>query len=390
MKILIRNVDVVTPNGVLSAATCAVEDGKILYIGNNPPACEREIDGAGGYLMPGFVDIHCHGAVNLDFMDADADGFSEIAAYHLAHGTTTMLATTLSDTPEATDESIRTFAAYREKYADGTLIGLHLEGPWFSAAQCGAQVSDYFRDPSEEELTELKTKYPFILRVSAAPEREGGMAFGRRAQALGILASVGHSDADFRKVEEANKNGYTLMTHLYSGMRGTVRENAYRIAGAVEAGLYLDDMNVEIIADGKHLPVELLKLIYKCKGADKICLITDASRACGLPEGTKSTIGSLTHGAEIVVEDGVAFLLDKTAFGGSVATFDRLVRTMAAAIGDDPVALAKMASTTPARLLGLADRGEIAAGKRADLVLMNERYEVQWVMQNGEIASAKQ
>ena len=390
MKTLIRNVDIVTPNGVLPATACAVEDGKILYVGDMPPACDREIDGAGNYLFPGFIDVHCHGAVNLDFMDADADGFERIAAYHLAHGTTTMLATTLSDTPEATEGSIRTFAAYREKNENGTLIGLHLEGPWFSEAQCGAQVSDYFRDPTVEELNGLKEKYPFILRVSAAPEREGGMAFGRRAQELGILASVGHTDADFSTVEKANANGYTLMTHLYSGMRGTVRVNAYRVAGAVEAGLYLDDMNVEVIADGKHLPLELLKLIYKCKGADKICLITDASRACGLPEGTKSTIGSLTHGAKIVVEDGVAFLLDKTAFGGSVATFDRLVRTMAGADGVDAVALSKMASTTPARLLGLSDRGEIVEGKRADLVLMDKAYALKWVMHNGEIVSAEQ
>ena len=389
MKTLIKNADIVTPSGILPAASLVMEDGKILYVGDTPPACEREIDGAGSYLFPGFVDIHCHGAVNFDFMDADADGFRRIADYHLAHGTTTMLATTLSDTPEATEGSIRTFAAYCAQNESGTLIGLHLEGPWFSAAQCGAQVSDYFRDPTVEELDGLKEKYPFILRASAAPERNGGMAFGRRAQELGILASVGHSDADFRKVEEANQNGYTLMTHLYSGMRGTVRENAYRIAGAVEAGLYLDDMNVEIIADGKHLPIELLKLIYKCKGADRICLITDASRACGLPEGTKSTIGSQTHGAKIVVEDGVAFLLDKTAFGGSVATFDRLVRTMAATEGVDPVALSKMASTTPARLLGLSDRGEIAVGKRADLVLMDKSYTLQKVIYNGEIVSAE-
>ena len=390
MKTLIKNVDIVTLHDLLQNAACVIEDGIIRTIGEDCPACDLIVDGEGGYLFPGFVDLHCHGADNFDFMDADVAGFARIAAYHLAHGTTTMLATTLSDTDEATRASIRTFAAYLAGEPNSTLAGLHLEGPWFSPAQCGAQVSDYFKDPDPAALVALKNEYPFILRVSAAPERAGGMAFGRAGKDLGILVSAGHTDADFATIEQASRNGYTLLTHLYSGMSGVTRKNARRIAGAVEAGLYLDDLYVEIIADGVHLPPELLKLIYKCKGADRICLITDASRACGLPEGSESTIGSLAHGAKIIVEDGVAILPDRTSFGGSVATFDRLVRTMAAAIGDDPVALAKMASATPAKLLGLADRGEIAVGKRADLVIMDKQYTVKTVLHNGRVVSAAQ
>ena len=199
------------------------------------------------------------------------------------------------------------------------------------------------------------------------------------------MASPAHTDADFATIEEASKNGYTLMTHLYSGMKGVTRKNAYRIAGAVEAGLYLDDLFVEIIADGKHLPAELLKFIYKCKGADRICLVTDASRACGLPEGTVSKIGSLKSGTDIIVEDGVAKLPDRTSFGGSVVTFDSLVKTMSAAIGDNPVDIAKMASSTPASVMGFCDRGEIAVGKRADLVITDRSYNVKKVISGGKL-----
>lgn len=385
MRTLIKNLDIVTRDRVLESSTCVIEDGIISYVGDTPQACDSYLDGGGGYLMPGFIDLHCHGGNGFDFMDSDVDGMKGITDFHLSHGTTTMLATTLADLPEATEQSIKTFESFKRLYPEGSLVGLHLEGPWFSAEQCGAQPAEYFRTPDANELEELKKKHPSILRVSAAPELEGAFEFGRKARELGVVASPAHTDADFATIEEASKNGYTLMTHLYSGMKGVTRKNAYRIAGAVEAGLYLDDLFVEIIADGKHLPAELLKFIYKCKGADRICLVTDASRACGLPEGTVSKIGSLKSGTDIIVEDGVAKLPDRTSFGGSVATFDRLVKTMSATIGDNPVDIAKMAASTPALVMGFGDRGEIAVGKRADLVITDRSYNVKKVISGGKL-----
>jgi N-acetylglucosamine-6-phosphate deacetylase len=185
------------------------------------------------------------------------------------------------------------------------------------------------------------------------------MEFGKACRELGVIASVAHSDATFSDIEEAVKNGYTVMTHLYSGMKGTERVNAYRVAGAVEAGLYFDELYTEVIADGKHLPLELLRFIYKCKGADKVCLVTDASRAAGLPDGGTTTGISRADKDVIIIEDGVAKMPDRKSFAGSAATFDLLFRTMAKAIGNDLVALCKMASLTPSRAMGFTDRGEI-------------------------------
>ena len=383
MRTLIKNIDIVTRNEVLKNSMCVIEDGKIVSVGKNE-ACDEVIDGEGGYLMPGFIDLHCHGGGGFDFMDASANEMKVIADYHLAHGTTTMLATTLADTAEATENSMRIFEEYKALYEESPLVGLHLEGPWFSPEQCGAQPTEFFRNPDAEELEGIKERHPLVLRVSAAPELDGALDFGKKAMELGIVASAAHTDADFSEIERAMESGFTLMTHLYSGMKGVTRKNAYRIAGAVEAGLYFDGMFVEIIADGKHLPIELLKFIYKCKGADRICLVTDASRACGFPEGATSKIGSLKRGTDIIVEDGVAKLPDRTAFGGSVATADRLVRTMRKAIGDDPVALARMASLTPATVMGFSDRGEIAEGKRADLVITDREYNPKRVILNGK------
>lgn len=206
----------------------------------------------------------------------------------------------------------------------------------------------------------------------------------------GLVISVGHTDADFDTTIASADNGYTVLTHLYSGMSGLYRKNAYRIAGAIEAGLYSDRFFVEIIADGKHLPASLLKLIYKCCTSDRICLVTDAIRAAGLPDGTQTISGRLKDGLPIIVEDGVGKVLDRHCFAGSVATSDRLIRTMTELVGVDLVNISKMASRNPALAMGLTDRGTIEVGKRADLVLMNEKLYTKSVYLKGELVNETQ
>ena len=380
MKLIIKNANVVTASEVIENGACLCEDGVITYVGKEERAADVTIDAEGGYLVPGFIDIHCHGGNGLEFMDASADEFSDISGFHLSHGTTTMLATTLAASEEETEAALNTFKQYLAKNPNGTLIGMHLEGPWLNPLQCGAQNASYMKEPSCEELRRLKERYPFVLRVSAAPELKGGYEFGECGKELGIVMSMAHTDADFSEAERAKNSGYLLMTHLYSGMCGVRRKNAFRIAGAVEAGLYFDELYTEIIADGRHLPPELLKLIYKFKGADRIALITDAIRACGLNEGSKTVIGSLKNGLPVIVEDNVAKLLDRQSFAGSCATFDRLYRTMADAIGRDMVALSKMASLTPAKIMGLYDRGEIKEGKLSHLLILDKDLNIQKII----------
>lgn len=385
MKTAIINVNIVTTEKVIPNGVCVFDNGMIEYVGAQMPNDALVIDANNQYLIPGFIDLHCHGGNGLEFMDASVEEMEEIAKFHLAHGTTTLLPTTLAANDEETERALCTFANYQKKYPGGTLKGVHMEGPWLNPEQCGAQNVEYMKAAKKGELKDLKKRYPFILRISAAPELEGGLELGKTAKELGIVASVAHTDADFQEIAEAKENGYTLITHLYSGMKGVTRKNAFRTAGAVEAGLYFDDLFVEIIADGRHLPIELLQFIYKCKGMDRICLITDAIRAAGMKNGVQTVIGSLQNGLPVVVEDEVAKLLDRRSFAGSTATADRLYRTMAKAIGKDMVALSKMSSTTPAKVMGWMDRGEIAVGKRADLLLVNENLEIEKIILGGNI-----
>lgn len=378
MRTLIKNGKIVTAEKVIKGCV-AYTDGIIDYVGSEEVEADEIIDANGGYVVPGFIDIHCHGGNNLEFMDARVEEIGRIAEFHKSHGTTTLYATTIAADWNETLDTLERYKAYKEKNPASTIEGIHLEGPWLSPKQCGAQNPNYMKLPRAEELKELKEKYPFIYKVGAAPELEGGAEFGEMGKKLGIVMSPAHTDGNFLDMEEALKHGYNIMTHLYSGMKGTERVNAYRVAGAIEAGLYFDSYYVEIIADGKHLPLELLKLIYKCKGADRICMITDAIRAAGLPNGSETKIGSLERGLDVIVEDDVAKMPDRQAFAGSTATTDRLFRTMAKAIGTKPeglVALAKMSSLTPAKVMGLTDRGEIAVGKIADIVILDKDLEL--------------
>lgn len=383
------NVKAVLPDGILTDATVAFENEKIVYIGKDRLSGAEISDGRGAYLLAGFVDIHCHGGAGYDFMDASAEEIDKISNFHLSHGSTTIVPTTMTDSWEHIYSALDKIAGYYKIARDTVLRGAHLEGPWLSPKQCGAQSPEKMDLPSVDKLRALLKRYPFISRISVAPELENGMAVGKMADETDVVASVAHTDADYDTIIEAADNGYSLMTHLYSGMIGVTRKNAFRVAGAVEAGLYDDRLNVEIIADGRHLPTGLLKLIYKCKGADKICLITDAMRAAGLRDGEESILGRKDCGLPVIVEDEVAKTRDRQSFAGSVATTDRLVKVMLST-GIDPVNVSKMASATPARVMGLTDRGTVEVGKRADFVLMNEQTEVLKVIRGGETVFVKE
>lgn len=387
-KIKISNGKVITPFKIIPNGTVLIEGNRIAAVSENDIAVDdvETIDAKGLYVSPGFIDIHVHGGGGHDFMDGDGEGFLRIAELHAKYGTTSMVPTTLTSEKEQLIETLNLYEQAQKNNSKGAqFLGLHLEGPYFAMNQRGAQDPRYIRDPDPEEYREILQRADLIARWSVAPERKGAMEFGRYLKEKGVLAAIAHTDAIYEEVVEAVENGYTLSTHLYSGMSGVTRKNAFRYAGVVESSLLMDEIDVEIIADGVHLPAPLLKLIYKVKGPYKTALITDAMRAAGMPEG-ESILGNKETGLKVIVEDDVAKLPDKTAFAGSVATADRLVRNMVQLADVSLLHAVLMMSTTPARIMGVADRkGALTAGKDADIVLFDDDVRINKVIIGGKI-----
>jgi len=273
MKTLIKNARVVTKENIIENGHCIVENGLISSLGSGHVSLlenYKEIDAKGNYLIPGFVDLHCHGGNGYDFMDGTIKSNEEIASFHLSHGTTTLFLTTLCADRITTKKALETCKEFLQKSQKTNVAGVHLEGPCLNPVQCGAQkVADMVR-PLEFNLEELVAEYPFIKRISIAPELDGANDLARKGKTLGLVLSIAHSDGDFNDVKNAIDSGYTLATHLYSGMNGVTRKNAYRKAGAVEGALYFDDMYVELIADGRHLPKELVELEYTTNSVEYV------------------------------------------------------------------------------------------------------------------------
>jgi len=384
----IINGKIITPCRILPKGIVCIENGKICDLNeNNIDFPNAEIVDAGGcYVSPGFIDLHTHGAGNCDFMDGSIDAFLKIAETHAQHGTTGLYPTTLAS---ASEELFKTFEIYRQAKARNTkgaaFLGIHLEGPYFAMNQKGAQDPKYIRNPHPDEYLKILDSTDDIARWSSAPELDGSKAFAETLVKRGILPAIAHSDAIYEEVVSAFEWGYTHVTHLYSCTSTVTRRNCFRYAGIIEAAYLLDDMTVEIIADGVHLPESLLKLIHKIKGAENIALVTDSMRAAGMPDG-KSILGSLSNGIEVIVDDGVAKLPDLTAFAGSVATAGRLVRTMHHLAGTSLSETIRMITSTPARIMGIDKiKGSIAKGMDADVVIFDEEVNIQMTMVNGHI-----
>ncbi len=379
----ITNGRIILGDAIVTGQNVYFEDGVITCVGGAALPYDVLVDAQGQYVSPGFIELHCHGGGDADFLDGTVEAFLTAGEMHARHGATTIIPTATSGTLEETlaMEKVYEEAVQRnERGAD--MPGLHFEGPYFAPAQAGAQDPKQLRNPDPAEYMLLLDSCKHILRWSIAPELPGALELGRELKRRGILAAVGHSDAEYHEVEAAWEAGYTHVTHLYSSMSTIHRVNAYRHAGVLEAAYMLDGMTVEIIADGKHLPKELLKFVYKFKGPEMTALCTDSMRGAGMPDGP-SMLGHCEHGLPVIIEDGVAKLPDRTSFAGSVATFDRLVRNMVQMAEVPLTDAVKMATATPARIMGFNDRGAIEAGKRADIVLFNDNIDVSRVIVGG-------
>jgi len=377
MKRLFKGYKLVLKDGVADGLDLLVVDGHIAQIARDiSPMQDCEVSqGDGLFLSPGFIDIHVHGGGGSDFMDGDADAYIAIAEFHRRHGTTTLYPTLLGgvevarDAEEALAEAVKRTAVH--------MPGFHFEGPFLNPVQAGAIDPKNIREIDEDYYLRLFSEGPSVKRMTVAPELEGSERLVRAMLERGVVPSIGHTDATCAQIVQAFDEGCRLMTHFYSAMSLMRRINAYRVAGAVEAGYLLDDIFVEIIADGSHLPGDLLRLICKVKKKDRVILVTDANRAAGQPEGGMVFLGAHGKGSPAIIEDGVAKLPDRSAFAGSIATANRLLQTLRRETNLPLHEIVAMATINPATAMGIAAQtGSLEAGKAADLIVFDENIHV--------------
>lgn len=382
------NGKVVLADKVLNGASVKVKDGKIVEILESGETSEDlpKIDLKGKYLMPGFVEVHVHGGGGYDVMDGSPEAIEEVVDAHLHHGTTTICPTTMS---EEFSVILKTFDIYREvlkrKKTKAYLAGLHLEGPFISPAMAGAQRKDLIIPPTDYHINCLKENSDIIARISCAPDVDNVINMAKTLIPYGISFSMGHTSATYEQAEEAFEAGFESVTHIYSATSGFHKVNQKVHIGVTQAGYGIDGLYVEAIGDGCHVPKELIRLLVKFKGADYVCLVTDAMRATGT-DVTESYLGKKVPENRVIIDDGVAKLPDKSFFAGSIGTLDRAVAFAITKANISIPDAVKMVSLTPATLLKLNDRkGSIAVGKDADFVIMNEEFKLENVYVNGEM-----
>ena len=401
MKTLIKDATLVLTHGYAENGYVICEDGIITAVGSgecpkeNKENFDRVISAEGNYLAPGFVDIHVHGGVGHEFIDGTEEAFNDILRAHHKGGTTTILPTFSSAKQETYRKVIPFYNDYksREDSIEGIphLAGIHMEGPYFSLAQAGAQIPGIIRDPLREEYEEILAMTPHVLRWSVACELDSALEMGEALEKRGISVSIGHSDATTEQAEEAISHGYKSVTHLYSSCSIVHRNAPFREGGLVEAAFLRDELDVEIIADGAHLPRELLQLIYKIKGPDKIALVTDCIRYGGkkYEEGEKVYDPICDHW--LTIERNVAVMPDRSCFAGSLSTTSHLVRTMVKLTPAPLYEAVRMASLVPARMVGMDDRiGSIEVGKQGDFVILDSDLQVKTVILDGEVSVINQ
>ena len=370
MKIL-TNGKIISDGKQLSGYDIIIDGGKIVDLKPTAETKGEKTDLGGNYIAPGFIELHCHGGGGYEFIDATPEAFKRACEVHAAHGTRVMYPT-ISATDY--DTLVRVLQTAREvkNCCAVEIPGIHLEGPYFATEMCGGQAPGIVRDIDRGEYELLLEEYSDVIaRWDYAPEKDKDNAFLKAVTDKGIIAATAHSSAEYDDVLRAFKDGNCLVTHLYSCTSTITRHGGFRRLGIVESAYLLDDMYVEVIADGCHLSLELLKMIVKLKGVDRVCLITDSLRPGGIgEEGREYTDCAVPF----VIEDGVAKLLDRSAFAGSIATADILLKTAVKAGCTIPEAV-KMMTATPAAVMGLESKGKIAKGFDAQFTVFDENLD---------------
>ncbi|MBQ9714494.1 MAG: N-acetylglucosamine-6-phosphate deacetylase [Clostridia bacterium] len=357
-----------------------VENGKISAVTDVEKPADERYDFTGKYVSAGFIDMHTHGAGGHAFMNSEVSDVIAGCNYHLAHGTTTIVPTISAGSFETMKRAvIHIDQAKKSGQAKGNILGAHLEGPYLSTKQCGAQCPVFITPPCKVDYESLIAEYPdSVTRWTYAPENDTDGEFCKYLTEHGVIASAGHTDAKYPDMATAIDNGCNLITHLYSCTSTVTRDHGFRSLGVIESAYLRDELYVEIIADGKHLPPDLIKMIIKIKGTDKVALITDSLEIAGtdIKEGVMS-------GTEFIVEDGVCKLKDRSAFAGSVATADRLIQTLVNECGFSVPTAVKMLTEVPAKILRV-NKGVLAVDKDADIIVFDEKIRVSDIFVNGK------
>jgi N-acetylglucosamine-6-phosphate deacetylase len=349
----------------------AVADGKIAEIRERTDAGKENVDLAGNYLAPGFIDLHIHGALGRDTMEASAEAFCAICDYHASGGTTLLLPTTVTAPLNKIVDVLNAVRDCRSSLKQ--IAGVHVEGPFISKEKRGAQKGKFIRNP-EPALTEPLLEFSDVIKiVTLAPELPGALNFLDQLREQKIEISGGHSDAWDEEARAAFIHGMRNVTHTFNCMSSARHRDAYRVAGLLEFALSEPEIMCEVIADNHHVSATLMKMLYRAKGARGICLVTDATAGAGLKNGSRFSLGDL----ECVVEDGVCWLADHSALAGSASRMVDLVRTLVQNV-DVPLHEAIMMGTeNPARVLHLEKtKGRLARGADADLVVLSPELEV--------------
>ncbi|MEO3793786.1 N-acetylglucosamine-6-phosphate deacetylase [Nonomuraea sp. B10E15] len=371
MSLTLADARIVTPAGV-HEGWLTIEDGRITHVGHGS-APGPGLSVGGKHVVPGFVDIHNHGGAGGSFPAGELDRARDAVALHRRHGTTTTMASLVTETP---DNLLRAASALAELCDEGLLAGIHFEGPYISRARCGAHDPALLREPSPQEFAELvKAGRGHVRMVTIAPELPGALDTIRLAVSEGVIAAVGHSDAGYDQAIAGIEAGASVATHLYNAMPPL----GHRAPGPIAALLDDERVTIELINDGVHVHPAMLRLAYEVAGPGRTALITDAMSATGLGDGDY-VLGSMA----VRVDGGVARLVEGGSIAGSTLTMDVAFRRSVREVGMSLPDAVQVASLTPARVLGLADRiGSIAVGKAADLVVMSDALEVSGVMKDG-------
>lgn len=385
---VIENGLIYGPEGLIQDGAVLVEGTTIRAIGPRKqlkiPASAPRLDARGGYIVSGFVDMHTNGALGYELLKARPADLEAVTRFLPGHGVTAFVPTIVS----ATQAEIMQALELARQLLTGPplpgaeILGVHIEGPYINWEMRGAHRSDVIRNPDPEEYQDILKYADIISWVTLAPELPGALEMIRALKSKGILISAGHSLAIETDLKQAIEAGLSHVTHLFGNMGSLRRENITRVAGMVEYALVDDRLRVGIIADGYHISPSLMKLAYKAKGPDHIAIVTDASPLVGLPPGMYKL-----WGAEVLVEEEISYLADRSAFAGSMATMDRClrnsVRLMEASLEDTW----RMVSATPATILGVAHRkGTLEPGKDADIVVLDAELQVTYTVTRGQLA----